>query len=385
MRQDIVKQLDGYEKILREIEISRKYGLDVNVDKGSASEYIRRLHPSVMDLRVIQVISETVSTKTLRLVSADGYLPPFQAGQYIALYLDIDGIRTGRPYSISSAPNQTGYYDITVRRMKDGLVSNYLLDRVKTGNMMQSSGPDGRFVYNPLIYNKTLVFIAGGSGITPFMSMIREIAERGLDREVFLFYGNRTEEDVIFHSELKDLSGWFKNINYIPVIQYPESGYKGYAGFITGKIILDEIKDIDNKTFMLCGPQALYDFCVPELTKIGVPSKKIRREIYGEPVNIHEAPGWPKSVSHNDTFNINIRGSGAFKAVAGESLLLSLEKNGFVRSFICRSGECSLCRLRVVSGKVYQPPGALVRASDQRCGYVHSCVSYPLSDLEIML
>ena len=81
MRQDIIKQLDGYEEILREIEISRKYGLDVDVDKGSASEYIRRLHPSVMDLKVNQVISETVSTKTLRLVSPDGYLPPFQAGQ----------------------------------------------------------------------------------------------------------------------------------------------------------------------------------------------------------------------------------------------------------------------------------------------------------------
>jgi glycine betaine catabolism B len=385
MRQDIVKQLDGYEEIMREIEISRKYGLVVDVNKGSASEYIRRLHPSVMDLRVNQVIRETVSTKTLRLVSSDGYLPPFQAGQYIALYLDIDGIRTGRPYSISSAPNQTGYYDITVRRMNDGLVSNYLMDRVKAGDMIQSSGPEGRFAYNPLIYDKTLVFIAGGSGITPFMSMIREIAGRGLDREVFMFYGNRTEEDVIFHSELKELSGWFDNIHYIPVIQYPEGGYKGHAGFISGKIILNEIKDISKKTFMLCGPQALYDFCVPELTKIGVPPKKIHREIYGEPLNIYDSPGWPKSVNLYDTFTINISGAGAFKACAGKSLLSSLEKNGFARLFVCRSGECSLCRLRVVSGKVYQPPGALVRASDRRFGYVHSCVAYPLSDLEILL
>jgi glycine betaine catabolism B len=385
MRQDIIKQLDGYEEILREIEISRKYGLDVEVDRGSGAEYIQRLHPSVMDLRVNQVISETVSTKTLRLVSPDGYLPPFQAGQYIALYLDIDGIRTGRPYSISSPPNQTGYYDITVRRMQDGLVSNYLMDRVKAGDMIQTSGPDGRFVYNPLIYDKTLVFVAGGSGITPFMSMIREFAGRGLDREVFLLYGNRSDEDVIFNYELKDLSTWFDNIHYIPVIQNPEGGYKGHTGFITKEIILNEIKDISHKTFMLCGPQALYDFCVPELTKIGVPLKKIRREIYGEPVNLYDSPGWPKSISLYDSFTLNIRGAGAFNALAGESLLSSLEKNGFVRPFVCRSGECSLCRLRVVSGMVYQPPGALVRASDRQFGYVHSCVAYPLSDLEIML
>jgi len=385
MRQDMIQQLDGYEDVCREIEISRKYGLEVSTDKGSAADYIRRLHPAVMNLKISQIIEETASTKTLRLVSPDGYLPPFQAGQYIALYLEIEGIRTGRPYSISSAPNQTGYYDITVRRMANGLVSNFLLDDVKAGDIIQSSGPDGQFVYNPIIYGKTLVFIAGGSGITPFMSMIREIADCGLDREIYLFYGNKSSDDIIFHSELTDLSSQFENIRYIPVIEDPASGYEGSSGFITREILVKEIGDIQNKTFMLCGPQALYDFCVPELEKLGVPSKKIRQEIYGEPVNIDKAPGWPESVSVNDEFKVTIKGGGEFKARAGESLLSSMEKNGLVKSFVCRSGECSLCRTRVLSGKVYQPPAALVRASDRQFGYVHACVSYPLEDLEIMI
>ena len=385
MRQDIVKQLDGYEDVVREIEVSRKYGLDLDADKGSAAEYVRRLHPAVIDLTVSQVITETVSTKTLRLVASDRYLPPFQAGQYIALYLDVGGIRTGRPYSISSPPNQTGYYDITIRRMADGLVSNFLLDGVKAGDAIQSSGPDGQFVYNPLIYDKTLVFIAGGSGITPFMSMIREIADCGLDREIYLFYGNKSEEDMIFHAELKDLAVRLNNIRYIPVIERPGAGYDGYSGFITKEIILKEIGDIHHKTFMLCGPQALYDFCVPELETIGVPSKKIRQEIYGEPVNIFKSPGWPDSVGLHDEFTIKIKDGGEFKARAGESLLSSLEKNGQVRPFVCRSGTCSLCRTKILSGKVYQPPGTRVRASDRQFGYVHACVSYPLEDLEITI
>ena len=385
MRQDIVKQLDGYEEIMREIEISRKYGLDIDADKGSAAEYILRLHPPVIDLTVSRVIVETISTKTLRLVSKDRYLPPFQAGQYIALYLDVGGVRTGRPYSISSPPNQAGYYDITVRRMEDGLVSNFLLNEVKPGDMIRGSGPDGQFVYNPLIFDKSLVFIAGGSGITPFMSMIREIADCGLDREVYLFYGNRVEDDIIFHHELTDLASRFANIRYIPVIEKPSAGYGGHTGFITKEIILEEIENIENKTFMLCGPQALYDFCVPELVKIGALPKKIRREIYGEPVNIADAPGWPKSVSLHDEFTVKVKGGKAFAARAGESLLSSLEKHGFIRPFVCRSGECSLCRTRVLSGKVYQPPGARVRASDRQFGYVHACVAYPLEDIEIMI
>lgn len=385
MRQDMIKQLDGYDQVLREIEVSRKYGLDIDTDKGSAADYIRRLHPAVIDLKVSQVIAETASTKTLRLVSKEGCLPPFQAGQYIALYLEVDGIRTGRPYSVSSAPNQTGYYDITIRRMESGLVSNFLMDDIKPGDMIQSSGPDGQFVFNPIIYDKTLVFIAGGSGITPFMSMIREIADCGIDRDVYLFYGNRSADDIIFHDELTDLSSRFENIRYIPVIEHPGAGYDGYQGFITPEIILKEIGDFKNKTFMLCGPQALYDFCVPELEKTGVLSKKIRQEIYGEPVNIDKAPGWPESVSVDDEFTVTIKGGGEFKARAGESLLSTMEKNGLVKPFVCRSGECSLCRTKVLSGKVYQPPAALVRASDRQFGYVHACVSYPLGDLEILI
>ncbi|MGB9498253.1 MAG: FAD-binding oxidoreductase [Dissulfuribacterales bacterium] len=385
MRQDIIKQLDGYDEVLREIDTSRKYSIDVTADKGEAAAYIRRLHPAKLTLKINRIIRQTPSTKTLRLIPTNQNLPPFQAGQYITLFLEVDGIRTGRPYSISSAPNQAGYYDITIRRMQSGLVSNFLLDDVKPGDLIQSSGPEGQFVYNPIVFDKTLVFIAGGSGITPFMSIIREITDCGLDREVYLFYGNKSSDDIIFHEELTDLSGQFDNIHYIPVIEKPDSGYDGLSGFITGDMIRNVIKDINNKTFMMCGPQALYEFCVTELEKIGVPLRKIKREIYGEPINIWQSPGWPENVNADDVFTVTIKGGGQCRARAGDSLLTSLEKFGLVRPFLCRSGKCSLCRTKVLSGKVYQPPGSLVRASDRQFGYVHSCVSYPLENLEIMI
>jgi len=114
-----------------------------------------------MKLRVSEIIDETTSTKTLRLVSQDGYLPPFLAGQYIALFLDLSGIRTSRPYTISSPPNQTGFYEITIRRVEDGLVSNYLLDEVKKGDELESSGPAGNFYHNPLFHDRTMVCIRG--------------------------------------------------------------------------------------------------------------------------------------------------------------------------------------------------------------------------------
>ena len=82
---------------------------------------------------------------------------------------------------------------------------------------------------------------------------------------------------------------------------------------------------------------------------------------------------------------MKVNGGSPFEARAGDPLLATLEKNGVVIPSLCRSGECSMCRVKVLSGKVFQPAGALVRKSDKQFGYVHSCVSYPLEDLEIML
>ena len=188
MRKGIWEEFDGYEDIVKKIEASRESRKMHSFKQDLADPYINRLHPNRLALRVVDIIQETPSTKTFRLVAEDKYLPPFQAGQYISLFFDINGIRTSRPYSISSQPKQVGFYDITVRRLEGGLVSNFLFDKVCVGDTLKSSGPQGHFYHNPLYHEKTMVCIAGGSGITPFMSMIREIIECGIDRNIFLFY-----------------------------------------------------------------------------------------------------------------------------------------------------------------------------------------------------
>ncbi len=288
MKKEVIEQLDGYGEIVKEIEIAQKYGTDFTSEKGAVAAYINRLHPSRLKLRVSDIFAETDTTKTLRLIAVDQELPPFQAGQYISLFLEIDGIRTSRPFSISSQPNQTGHYDITVKRVENGLVSNYLLDRVNRGDELVSSGPEGHFYFNPLIHKKTMVCIAGGSGITPFMSMIREIVDCGSERTVHLFFGNRRDDDVIFDTELTDISNRFDNITYIPVIEDPSDSFQGACGFVTGNLVRDLIGDIGDKSFFICGPQGLYDFCLPELEGMGIPRRKIRQEMYGAPLNIWE-------------------------------------------------------------------------------------------------
>ena len=388
MKKAVFEDFDGYDDIVQEIEYSRKFGVDYTKERSMPERFINRLHPPRLSLRLGDIIDETASAKTFRLVPEEGDLPPFLAGQYISLSVEAGGILTSRPYSISSPPNQAGFWDITVRRVESGLVSNYLLDHVKKGEIFQSSGPCGNFYHNPLFHDKKMVLIAGGAGITPFMSMIREITECGLDRHFHLFFGNRNLEEALFHHELTSLSGRFENIQYIPVIDpsnknWAPAGYQGEVGLITGKLIKEKLGDLTDKTFYLCGPQGLYDYCIPELKGLNIPEMKIRREVYGAPVAVSACPGWPQEIPETQVFSIRVKGRETISARAGEPLIKSLEKAGLTLKALCRSGECSMCRVRVVSGRVFQPKGVPVRKSDTQFGYVHACVSYPLEDLEI--
>lgn len=383
MKQEILERLEGYQEIKTEIEIARKYGTEFQDERGTVSQLINRLHPKNVALNVVDIIELTPSTKTIRLVANEVYLPPFQAGQYISVAVKVDGVATNRPYSISSSPTERGYWDVTVKRVENGFVSNYLLDELKIGDEITTSGPQGVFCYNPLIFEKTIVCLAGGSGITPFMSMARELALRRKERNMILLYGSRDLNDAIFHSELQELSGKLSNFTYIPVIENPPDDYTGNTGYLSAETISAAVKDLNTCTFMICGPQAMYDYCAEQLENLEIPKKRIRRELYGPPKNIWDCSGWPEQVSKDKKITVSVNGDAYFETISSEPLLNALEKNGIIVPSICRAGECSMCRVKLVTGEVFHPEGTMLRKSDRVFGFIHTCVAYPLTDLNI--
>lgn len=342
------------------------------------------LHPDRVSLRVGEIIPETASTKTLRMVAAEGKLPNFRAGQYVNLFCEIDGVTTSRPYSISSPPGKD-FWDITVRRMPGGFVSDFLLDRVKEGDLFLSTGPSGSFYHEPLMDSNDLVFLAGGSGITPFASMIREAAEKGTDLTVHLLYGCRDPEDVIFGEELRRLAGEHPWFTYDLVISEPPQGYRGRCGLLDADTIRELVGDVAGKTFYLCGPAPMYALCEEALLSLGVPRRRIRREAYGPPADVTTEPGWP-GTDPEKVFQVREERSGrTFPARAGEPLMNSMERAGLVVEAVCRSGECSVCRTRLREGRVFAPQRVLKRWVDEKAGFIHPCMSYPLSDLVIRI
>jgi len=351
---------------------------------AQAERTMTKLHPNRVSLKVKEIIEETQSTKTLRMGRVDGTLPYFRPGQYINLFVNIDGVLTSRPYSISSVPGKP-YYDITVRRMEPGFVSHYLLDKVKPGDAFESTSPNGKFYCEPLIDPSDLVFLAGGSGITPFVSIIREVTRQSLPVNIHLLYGSRSPADIIFGDELKEIAKKHPNVKVNFVISEPPKGWSGLCGLLDAKMISSLVGSVDGKKFFLCGPAQMHILCEGALKALGVPLRCIKKEAYGPPADITSEPGWP-GISLKTEFEVFEERSGrTIKARAGEPLMISLERAGLVVPAICRSGECTACRTRLVTGKVFAPARVQRRWVDEKSSYIHPCMSYPLDNLRIRL
>jgi ferredoxin len=129
----------------------------------------------------------------------------------------------------------------------------------------------------------------------------------------------------------------------------------------------------------------MYPFCESALDSLGVPATQLKREAYGPPDDVTEEEDWPGTSPQNEFEVIEERSGHSFRAKAGEPLMNSMEREGLTVQAICRSGECTVCRTKLVTGKVFTPSRVHRRWSDVEFGYIHPCMSYPISDLRILL
>jgi ferredoxin len=158
-------------------------------------------------------------------------------------------------------------------------------------------------------------------------------------------------------------------------------------GFITADTIR-KYADVDNCSFFICGPQAMYQFIEKELATFDLPKKRIRREVFGAVKDVTQSPGFPRELA-GETFEMEVHIGDATANVparATESVLVAMERANLAPPSECRSGECGYCRARLISGDVYiVPDGDGRRVADKHYGYVHACASYPLSNLEVTI
>lgn len=358
-------------------------------DSYKPNELAKALHPGVQYLKVAKIEDQPANAKSYYLVPNEEKgtksLAWFSAGQYLSVNLEIGNMKLTRPYSIASSPREAldGTYMLTIQRVADGLASQYIQDNWKVGTEVTVSEPLGTFTYEPLRDAKTVVGVVGGSGITPFLSLAKSVAEGDEDMNLIILYGSRTLEDTLFQKELTELAEKCDKIKFVNIFSHEErEGYE--QGFITADIIKKYAPESEYSIFV-CGPQVMRNFVDKEIETLGLRRKFIRNELFGEYFGPSKEADYPADVEVAYKVTVRIAGKEqTINAMADVSLLRSLEANGIAAPSHCRSGECGWCHSRLVSGEVYTPKSVDGRReADLIYGYIHPCCAFPLSDLVI--
>ena len=360
--------------------------------EDNAMALAKALHPKRQYLKIAKVTKRGEDCKSFTLVpdteKGTNSLAYFGAGKYLTVFETIEGMPITRAYSISSSPKDSleGKYVLTIKLVEGGLMSKFIFDTWKEGRSVEVSAPAGNFEYQELRDAKKVICLAGGSGITPFVSMANAIKDGDEDFEMVLLYGSRNYDNILFKDELAALEKECDKIKVVHVLSDEKKAKKGTEkGFITAELIKKYAPENEEYSIFICGPQQMYDFLDGELEKLGKEKKYIRHEMFGEFHNPASESDYPAGVPEEVKITVTIQDETyTVTGKTGDSVMQTLEKNKIAVPARCRSGECGFCHSHLLSGKVYVPEALEYRRlADYKFGCIHPCCSFPLTDLVI--
>ena len=231
---------------------------------------------------VRSITTETERAKTFSLT-----LPAWvmhKAGQHYDVRLTAaDGYQAQRSYSIASEPERRGEIDLTVERISDGEVSPYLHDVLRVGDQLEVRGPIGGYFVWTAALGGPLLLIGGGSGVVPLMSMIRHRIAVGSDIHTRLLLSSRTADDIIYRSQLDELSAARDGVGVVYTLtRQAPSGWTGYRRRIDDAMLREVLAPLgDASRIYICGPTLLVEAAANSLVRLGLPSDHIRTERFG--------------------------------------------------------------------------------------------------------
>jgi ring-1,2-phenylacetyl-CoA epoxidase subunit PaaE len=342
-------------------------------------------HPLI----VAEVVAETADASSIRFDVPEELRQTFRfkPGQHLTLRAEIGGEEVRRNYSLCVAPEE-GTVKVTVKRIAGGLFSNWANDNLAPGSRIDVMPPHGSFTWDfvPGAANHYVGF-AGGSGITPVISLLKTAMIEEPDSRFTLLYGNRDSQSVIFLEELARLKNLYLSRLEIHHFLAEESeDIELFNGMLDrakcGEVLAHLVDPAGVTAFFICGPEPMMDAAEAALAEAGVAKEKIHLERFtaGRPSAALAAQIQAlQQEAQGLTMMVTLDGRKrriAFDAAAG-NILDSARKAGLPAPYACKAGVCATCRARVVSGEVEMAARYGLTDDEVAAGYVLTCQSVP--------
>ena len=304
----------------------------------------------------------------------------FKPGQYLDFSIQLDGKEQRRSYSICSGKNEP--FSVAVKAVENGTVSCWFNEAVVPGDEILVSKPSGNFVLPETA--KKVVAIAAGSGITPIMAFAKAL--NGNDGSMELFYGNRTEDSILFRSEIDALPS--VNATYFLSGEDKEGFKLGRIDKTTFSILIKEnLSLLKADYFVLCGPEQMIAEVSDVLKTFGVSPDKIKYELFTTPVllksetevieNTFEGVANVTVILDDEKINFEL-------AAKGPSILEKVSKEGMDAPYSCKGGVCSTCKAKVLKGSCTMKMNYALTDKEVQEGYILTCQSHP-AEAEIVI
>lgn len=325
----------------------------------------------------------------LTLAPTDGDFE-FTQGQYLTFRQDFDGEELRRSYSICAGKDE-GILQVGIKRVDGGSFSTWANENVKVGDQMEAMQPMGSFHTAGTTDGKSYLAFAGGSGITPVLSILKTVLTREPTSDFTLVYANRSVSSIMFREELEDLKNlYLGRLTIIHILETDSQDIDLFTGRIDAEkceLLFKHWIDINSvDTAYICGPEPMMQAIKKSLTIHGLDDDKIKFELFasGQPGRAKRKAQSADAGSHTGTTNTTIVMDGSTRNFTmpkdGVTLLEAATQNNIDAPFSCKAGVCSTCRAKLLEGEVEMVANHALEDYEVEQGYILTCQCYPLTD-----
>jgi ring-1,2-phenylacetyl-CoA epoxidase subunit PaaE len=343
-------------------------------------------------LKVKDVIRETPDAITVNFWHPISEEVRYKPGQFLTFLVTVGNEKLRRSYSMSSSPHVDAALSVTIKRLPGGMVSNHLCDHLKPGDVLETLEPMGTFTPQLNGAERRLhILIGAGSGITPLFSMLKSILHVEPNSEVWLIYGNRSEDSIIYRQHLDAMTGVYGNrLTVTHLLSQPTANWNGFTGRVNKSNLLKLLEShrpeaLRQADYYLCGPDGLMSEVLSALNLLAVPSAQIHKESF-QTATTAQAVG---SVVEGDTDEANAATQEVTVLYEGNEYKFAVEPHQTILEaaldldidlpYSCQAGMCTACLGKCVSGEVKLDEEDGLSESELKAGYVLTCVAHPTS------